>query len=151
QPGPHAGGALVGERRRSDDRHRAVPRFGERAAAGPVLRTLGAGGPALSRAAPPASFDALSLAGGGAPPSGRAVRFGIDLFQGELSRPDAAAGTSGEEHDAGPLRAASQANKKGPAFANAGPFFVALRWNGAALFLGSDQHRLTDQREQHEG
>jgi hypothetical protein len=58
----------------------AVSRFGQRAAAGLDRAAVGAGGPALSRAAPPAAeLDALSLAGRGAPPPRGAPGRGIDL------------------------------------------------------------------------
>jgi hypothetical protein len=70
QPAAHAGRAPVGERGRGDDGDRAVPRFCQRAAPGSGCGNLGAGRPALSRAAPPDAFDALSRSARSAPAAG---------------------------------------------------------------------------------
>ena len=60
EPDPDARRPSLGERGRGDDADRAVPRHGQRPAAGDAADAVGAGGPALPRAAPSAAAPALS-------------------------------------------------------------------------------------------
>jgi fatty acid desaturase len=103
QPGPHAGSASVGERRRADDGNRTVSRYRQRAAASPVARALGAGRSALPRAASPAAGAALSCTRRGASPHYRRTRCALAVSQGKLSGFAGPRQQDRAKHDGSPL------------------------------------------------
>ena len=134
QPIAHTGRAFVGKRWRADDGDSAISGLGECSAALAAGRVLGAGGPALSRAASPDPQHAISFASRSPSAHFRASGYRQHFWRGQPQRADAAGGQD---------RAQLNGRTHGRLAARFSPCFRAFPapdWARAALALYQAQY-----------